>query len=303
MLALKTGKQTVTRLAFSADGARLAAAGTGRKVHLWDLTAKKRKPALLPTFKAPIEWLGFRPDGRLFAVSKMGQYAVHDPATGRTDSHALRDWWVGPLVASADGSAFYGTGWQARKWTFDGRLREAWAQEVPGELIAGRGGAVLTPEGALVAAVCNGDDKTWLHARDAATGEFRSEHLVARSLIRDLTLLPDGRTFVFVRERQYKGLAANAVLVGTLGAKFEVLLKPKASQAEFTALALHPSGKWLAVGSEDGTVRTFDTAGWREATAHTWPVEPVAGLAFAPDGLKAAAGGNEGQVVVWDVDL
>ena len=58
-----------------------------------------------------------------------------------------------------------------------------------------------------------------------------------------------------------------------------------------------------AYGGGLGTVRAFDTSGWREATAHKWPVEPVAGLAFAPDGLKAAAGGNEGQVVVWDVDL
>lgn len=303
MLALKTGKQTVTYLAFSADGTRLAATGTGCKVHLWNLAASKLKPAALPALKNEPTWVGFLPDGRLLAVSKMGQSVVHDWTAGATESHALRPWWIGELVAPADRSAFYGTGWQARKWTFDDQLRQVWEHEVPGELISGRGGAVLTPGGAYVAAVTDGDSKTWLHVRDAATGEFRSEHLVARSLIRDLTLLPDGKTLAFVREKQYEGRTVSGVMLGTINGKFEPLVKSKSGGDEFTSLALHPSGKWLAVGHADGTVRCFDTTIWCESSTHKWPVQPIAGLAFAPDGLKAAAGGDDGQVVVWDVDL
>ena len=49
MLALETSKQTVERFAFSADGRYLAVAGSGRKVHLWDLTAKKLGARVYPS--------------------------------------------------------------------------------------------------------------------------------------------------------------------------------------------------------------------------------------------------------------
>lgn len=303
MLALKTTKQTVSKFAFSADGSKLAVAGSGRKVHAWDMGAKKRKPHVLPTFKDAVEWIGFLPDGRLFALSQMGQYAVHDPEAGTTAEGALpRHWWVGDVCANADRTAFYGTGYMAKRWDFDGRqLREAWSHD-PIKGRAGRGGAVITPKGEWVAAVSNAVNRTWFHIRDAATGDFRGEVHAANALIRDLTLLPDGRTLAFVRFQEYKGPTVNALVAEEIGRKLDVIDRP-AKDAGYRSLVLHPSGQWLAAGQVDGTVRVFDTASWREVTAYQWPLKPVAGIAFAPNGLTAAAGGEEGQFVVWDVDL
>ena len=310
MLALKTSKQTVTQFAFSADGRYLAVAGTGRKVHLWDLTAKRLKAKVLPTFKDATEWLGFLPDGRLFALSKMGQSVRHDPAAGATVELQLGAGraWVGNVLLTPDAKAFYATDRFARKWAVEGgHLHRMWSHPVSdtGAVgLAGRGGTVLTPEGTLVAAVSNYDNRTWFHVRDATTGALRGEHPAANSLIRDLTLLPDGKTLAFVREQEYRGPTPNAVVVGTLDGTFEALVTAKENEPKtFASCALHPSGKWLAVGQYDGTVRVFDAHSWREAVAYQWPVKPVAGLAFSPDGLKAAAGGEGGQFVVWDVDL
>ncbi|HEY1186761.1 MAG TPA: WD40 repeat domain-containing protein, partial [Gemmata sp.] len=96
---------------------------------------------------------------------------------------------------------------------------------------------------------------------------------------------------------------SNALMAGVLGARCKVVV-PQPGAVEFTALALHPSGPWAAAGQSDGLVRVFDTRSWAEVTAHQWAAQPIEGLAFAPDGLKAAAGfGSEGQFVVWDVDL
>jgi WD40 repeat protein len=302
VLALKTSKQKeVTRFAFSGDGKYLAVAGSGKKVHLWDVTAKKLRAKVVVTFKDTVEWLGWLPDGKLFMLSLMGQYATHDPAAGATDEAALIRGWVGPVVAAADRSAFYGTNWKAMKWSFDGQLRMEWWRPVP-DGHSGRGGAVLTPDGEYLAAMMNGGVHTYLHTRIAATGEFRGEQVLAKSLVRDLTLLPDGRTLVFVRTQEYMGPTPNALVTGVPGGKFEVL-HAGPDGAHFRSLALHPSGKWLAAGQFDGTVRVFDVTNWREVVAYQWPVQPIEGLAFAPNGQTAAAGGADGKFVVWDVDL
>jgi WD40 repeat protein len=71
----------------------------------------------------------------------------------------------------------------------------------------------------------------------------------------------------------------------------------------FTDLAFHTSGKFLAATSNDQTVKLFDTMTWEVARTFTWDIGRMRSVAFSPDGTLAAAGGDTGQVVVWDVDV
>lgn len=307
MLVFKTVQQAVRRLAFSADGSRVAAAGESRKVHVWNLTAKKHKRTVIPELAYWVSFLGFRPDGKLLAVGRFGQALLHDPETGANESFAPDvEGWVGDVVAAPDFSALYGTGWQAIKWTFDGGLRRVWVQPVPKYRSAPVGcGAILTPRGEYLTTLSGGVDRTWLHVRDTGTGELRAEHDLGAGSIIALTLLPDGRVAFarFDRSEHFAGRPGAALVAGAPGGPFEVV-RTAAEAGQFTALAPHPSGRWLAVGQTDGLVRVFDTHSWGEVTAYRWTEERVHGVAFAPDGLKAAAGfGNEGKFVVWDVDL
>jgi WD40 repeat protein len=67
-------------------------------------------------------------------------------------------------------------------------------------------------------------------------------------------------------------------------------------------LAYHPNGAVLAVVDDTGHARFLDPASGKIRNSFRWAIGPLYSVAFAPDGLTCAAGGENGQVVVWDVD-
>ncbi|MCE9566275.1 MAG: hypothetical protein K8U57_29990 [Planctomycetes bacterium] len=73
----------------------------------------------------------------------------------------------------------------------------------------------------------------------------------------------------------------------------------------FRGPQFHPSGRFLAAGGAniDGGVYCWDTTTWSEIIGYRWPVGPVTRVIFSSDGTLAVAGGERGQVTVWDVDL
>lgn len=75
------------------------------------------------------------------------------------------------------------------------------------------------------------------------------------------------------------------------------------SRSLFTAVAFHPSGKYLAATSNDKSVKLYDTTTWQLAKSYTWAVGKLRAVAFSPDGTLAAVAGDTGKVIVWDVDV
>jgi hypothetical protein len=90
------------------------------------------------------------------------------------------------------------------------------------------------------------------------------------------------------------------------------LLKPRVSRKrrQLVRFLQHAAG-FLRRGEEspacpasagsDGAVRLGDAETGRERTAFNWGVGQVYAVAFAPEAMKAAAGG-EADIVVWDLD-
>ena len=153
-----------------------------------------------------------------------------------------------------------------------------------------------------------------VHKIDAATGKriwvFEPEQdpaIVSRSLFAHTRgiAIGDGRVYVGTADGRLIALQ-RATRVNVFRAE-DMSAEPveirNDSRREFTGVAFHPSGQYLAVTSNDATVKFYDTTTWRLAQAFDWDIGRLRSVAFSPDGMLAAAGGDRGKVVVWDVDL
>jgi WD40 repeat protein len=76
----------------------------------------------------------------------------------------------------------------------------------------------------------------------------------------------------------------------------------KRGPKHFQGLSFTHDGRFLATVSNDTTVRIWDARTWQEHTTYTWQIGRLLNIAFAPDGLRAAAGSDQGQIVIWDVE-
>jgi WD40 repeat protein len=69
-----------------------------------------------------------------------------------------------------------------------------------------------------------------------------------------------------------------------------------------TAVAVHPRGP-VACARTDGTVTFWDAEKRAQLRTLDWKAGRLVSVAFGPDGSLAAAGTEDGKIVVWDVDL
>jgi WD40 repeat protein len=69
-----------------------------------------------------------------------------------------------------------------------------------------------------------------------------------------------------------------------------------------TAMAVHPHGP-VACARTNGTVTFWDAEKREQLRTLDWKAGRLVSVAFSPDGALAAAGTEDGKIVVWDVDL
>jgi WD40 repeat protein len=100
------------------------------------------------------------------------------------------------------------------------------------------------------------------------------------------------------------------VLAGTAGPRLRVwdipgdreLALHKRGPKHFQGLSFTADGRYLATVSNDETVRVWDAHSWQEHRTFTWQIGRLLNIALDPEGFRAAAGSDKGQIVIWDLD-
>lgn len=72
--------------------------------------------------------------------------------------------------------------------------------------------------------------------------------------------------------------------------------------AAVTALAFHPAGKWLAVGTQDGDLGLWQLGDEQMADRLAGHPAPITALAVSPDGRWLASSSLDDQIYLWDVE-
>lgn len=309
MRVLKATAGEVLDLAFSPDGGALAAAIKYHGVFLWNLQAGVSVPVALTTDGDYKGGLGFSADGRSLGWLGPTSRQVYDRDTRQIaymsfevtrNTHGVTQSADGTRVVSQHGLPDYSLiGWRMA----DGEWVRSW-KVTTADLSVER--VTLSADGRLLAMLTRSalGNRWWdypmrVEVRDAATAavkvtaEYPSNHRAR------LLFSPDTRQLV--------GFKDMTLLVWPVPEDLASLGPPQIvrnnNRKHFTAMAYHPSGRHLYATSNDATVHVFDTATWERTERFRWQLGHLKAVAVAADGTLAAAGSDNGDVVIWDVDV
>jgi WD40 repeat protein len=299
MLLLQGHAGRVHSLAFSADGRSLASSGgRARSIWLWDLPADKPR-AVLRGHRCRVMALAFSRAGWLASADVQSTVKLWNAATAQEEASLQEPafWHSGQfgLAFSADGRILAASGLSQRPFGFGVRRWDVGSGEELPFLMSDAGNVntlAFSPDGCTLAAVNRGYT---VHLWDLATGRERLV-LAPGAEVRSMAFSPSGHILV-------TGGSCSVILWAV--ASGEILAEIKAHTRPVNQVAFTADGSRLATASCDQTVKLWEVATRegevRERATFAWPIGRIYSLAFSPDGMTAAAGGNT-DILVWDVD-
>jgi WD40 repeat protein len=289
-------EDNICSLAFSRpDGLQLAAGTRDGEVVLLDLNkdGTKAKERPLGKHDGSVYAVAFSPDGRSLA-------SVSGDAYSRTVEGQLKIWdktgdsWKERASVPGEKRGFRSVAWLSSEnlasATWDGPV--CLRVGATGQFIRSFGNATaeftsvaVSPDGSTLAASEGDTIELWGLPPGSQPGELvgRSRRVTALAFASDTTLMSGGLDGTI---RQWD-VASQKLLDTLIG-----------HNALVTCLAMHPDGRTLASGSQDGTTKVWElSAVGRDVLKLEKAVHAVA----LSDGGLLASGAEEGWVQLWDV--
>ncbi|MBX7104103.1 MAG: serine/threonine protein kinase [Gemmataceae bacterium] len=284
-LTLHGHELDVMALAWSSDGRRLASAGFGRALHVWDAESGRQ----LSMTKAgwgitAIQWSR---DGRRILTLGADQLVhEHDGATGEQIRQLLPDRKV--RTTSNDGRKFVGfAGNVIAIWNDRGEVESEFAGHTEPPLVV-----AWSPADQFVASCERGGRLLlWQPGRQSPDRAIATGHEIVA-----LRWSHDGQRIACAHSSAKISLWD--VATGRLLREFSL-----GSTSFAKCLDFSPDGKTLAAGMIDSKVKLWDVATGRETSSLSEHQFVVHSVAFHPDGhwLASGNGGWNGQIKLWKI--
>jgi WD40 repeat protein/serine/threonine protein kinase len=274
-------------------------------LQVWDATTGE--PLELSFESSPeVSAVALHPNGRRLATAHWGQNAevgrvrVWDLDTGKPvwEQKAPAE-WVEDVAYSPDGRWLAAASGHESVPSETGEvtLREARTgaqiQEFPVEK-GGALGVAFSPDSRWLASGCvDGIVRIWDTMDPAVRPRELRGHI---GMVKRVRFLPDGR--LASAGGSFFGSDFGEVKIWDLATGHVIDLRGHTSIVE--CLASGPAGRRLATGSNDRTIKLWDTMTGEEVLTLRGHTAGVLRVAFSPDGERIASGGSDWTVRVWD---
>lgn len=285
MLIWKAHSRLIDALAFAPDGRALALSGYHLACRLVDPLTGERLWTAGSNSAFGLS-LAFAPGGVLCRQSGL---SVRDPGAGR-ELRRFGDWCQSFALAPDGRAAFAAGARNDRVGWYDLGTGTAGAE------VALESGAVnrlaVSPDGALLAVL--GCKRFYLLAADTFEERAGASPRALSTGTFALAFSPDGRFLAYSAGRD--------LFVRDVPGEREAAVLSLPTK-HFMDVAFTPNGQSLLTVSKEGAVKVYSTASWELERSFDWDLGPLRAVTVAPDGTRAAAAGDAGRVVVWDLEV
>jgi eukaryotic-like serine/threonine-protein kinase len=283
---------------FTPDGQGLAAANRDGNVRLWDL-ARPAQPRLFMA-SSDARSVAVSPDNRYLAAANWDQTLKIWDLTERGDSVVVHNLHAAFLHSTV----FSPSGRHLACSTGDGTVK---ILDVPagGESAVFRGhegpvySVAFSPDGQRLAT--SGWDRT-VRIWNAVQWREPRTFIGHSALIASLAFTADGSQLIAAGGLRHTFVGAGKPTLQAWDFRRQKFIREYTGATKWlTSVACSPDGRWLAAGSEDNSVLTWEIGKSAPKFRLQDHSAGITAVAFSPDGQYLASSSRDHTIVLWDV--